>query len=50
MMPKAKTENRSSAPPENRLIQPNRVLRAASKNEASACPSIPGVGTATPNR
>src|SRR5208282_3598446 len=50
MIPSAKTEKRSSAPPENRLIHPNRVDFAASKNEASACPSIPGVGTATPIR
>ena len=50
MMPRAKTEKRSSAPPENRLTQPNSVLEAASKNAASACPSIPGVGTATPAR
>src|SRR5271155_1239549 len=50
MMPKAKIENRSSAPPENRLTQPKSVLDAASKNDASACPSIPGVGIATPTR
>ena len=50
MMPRAKTENRSSAPPENRFTHPNSVLEAASKKAASACPSIPGVGTATPMR
>src|SRR5579863_2957215 len=50
MMPRAKIENRSSAPPENRLTQPNSVLEAASKNDESACPSIPGVGIATPTR
>src|ERR1700730_4745879 len=50
MMPSAKIEKHYSAPPENRLTHPNNVLEAASKNEASACPSIPGVGTATPIR
>src|SRR5271169_4644478 len=51
MMPKAKIENRSSAPPENRLAKPKRVLADdASKNEDNACPSIPGVGIATPTR
>src|SRR6266849_5132642 len=50
MMPSAKIEKRSNAPPENRLTHPNSVLEAASKNAASACPSIPGVGTATPIR
>src|SRR5271156_6214272 len=50
MMPRAKIEKRSSAPPENIFAHPNRVPGAASKSEASACPSIPGVGTATPIR
>ncbi len=50
MMPSARTEKRSSAPPENRLTHPNSVPLAASKNEASAWPSMPGVGTATPIR
>src|ERR1700728_3629925 len=50
MMPSAKIEKRSSAPPENKFTQPNSVLEAASKNEADACPSIPGVGIATPTR
>ena len=50
MMPSARTEKRSSAPPENRLTHPKSVPLAASKNEASAWPSMPGVGTATPMR
>src|SRR5579872_3116105 len=50
MMPRAKIEKRSSAPPENIFAHPNRVPGAASNSEASACPSIPGVGTATPMR
>src|SRR5712692_6336366 len=50
MMPSAKTENRSSPPPENRLIQPNKVPERCDSRSASACPSIPGVGTATPIR
>src|SRR5690242_18525212 len=50
MMPSAKIEKRSNAPPENRLTHPNSVLEAASKNAESACPSIPGVGTETPIR
>src|SRR5512143_1992853 len=50
MMPSAKIENVSSAPPEKRLTSPNMVLRACSKNCARALPSIPGVGTATPMR
>ena len=50
MMPSARTEKRSSAPPENRLTQPKSVPLAASKNEARAWPSMPGVGTATPMR
>src|SRR5579872_402316 len=50
MMPRAKIEKCSSAPPENRLAHPNSVPEAASKNDASAWPSMPGVGTATPRR
>src|SRR5574341_1097996 len=50
MIPSAKIEKRSSAPPENRLTNPNIVLRACSKNCARALPSMPGVGTATPMR
>ncbi len=50
MMPSARTENCWSAPPEKRLTQPKSVPLAASKNDCSACPSIPGVGTATPIR
>src|SRR5215469_10888197 len=50
MMPSAKTEKRSSAPPENRFAQPKSVPFAWSKKFASAWPSIPGVGTATPIR
>ena len=37
-MPRAKTEKRSSAPPENRLTQPNSVLEAASKNDGERLP------------
>ena len=44
MMPSAKMENCSSAPPENRLTIPNMVFFAAWKKSASALPSIPGVG------
>ncbi len=50
MMPSAKIEKRSSAPPENMLTNPSIVLRACSKNAASAWPSMPGVGIATPIR
>ena len=50
MIPSAKIENRSRAPPENRLTIPNMVLRGASKNAANALPSMPGVGIATPTR
>ncbi len=36
MMPSAKIEKRSSAPPENMLTRPSIVLRACSKKAASA--------------
>src|SRR5262249_2017860 len=42
MIPSAKIEKRSSAPPENRLTSPTMLLRAAAKNWASAWPSMPG--------
>ncbi len=50
MMPSARTEKCSSAPPENRLTQPKSVPLVCWKSEASAWPSMPGVGTATPRR
>ena len=50
MMPSAKIEKRSSAPPENRFTSPTMLLRACWKNCDNACPSIPGVGIATPRR
>src|SRR5262249_9239874 len=50
MMPKAKIEKRSSAPPEKRLTKPNMLWRALAKNAAKALPSIPGVEMATPTR
>ena len=43
-MPRAKTEKRSSAPPENRLTQPNSVLDAASKNDGERLPVDSGRG------
>ena len=36
MMPSAKIEKRSSAPPENRFTRPRRLLRALAKNCARA--------------
>src|SRR5690349_9612062 len=50
MIPSAKIENRSSAPPENMFTSPKMLLRICWKNCASACPSMPGVGIATPSR
>src|SRR6516225_1013119 len=50
MIPSANTENRSSPPPENKFIQPNKVPEICDSRSANACPSIPGVGTATPIR
>ena len=50
MMPSAKIEKRSSAPPENRFTRPKKLLAASSKNFFSAALSIPGVGIATPTR
>jgi hypothetical protein len=50
IMPRAKTESLSRAPPENMSKSPNKVPRAEAKKVASASPSIPGVGTAQPIR
>ena len=50
MMPSAKIEKRSSAPPENRLTRPKTLLAASWKKACRALPSMPGVGIATPTR
>ena len=50
MMPSAKIEKRSSAPPENRFTRPRMLFFAAAKNCARAWPSMPGVGTWHPSR
>src|SRR5262249_14802807 len=50
MMPGAKIEKRSSAPPETVLTSGRMLLRALAKICARACQSIPGVGTWHPRR
>ena len=50
MIPRAKTERRSKAPPENMSIKLKRVPLAWEKKAANAAASIPGVGTCTPMR
>jgi len=52
MIPSAKIEKRSSAPPENKFTRPKTEPCACAcwKKAAMASLSIPGVGTATPTR
>ena len=50
IMPRAKTESLSRAPPENISMRLKRVPFAWAKKEARASPLIPGVGIWTPTR
>jgi hypothetical protein len=45
MMPRANTDRRSKAPPENMSMKPKSVPLAWAKKAARAEASIPGVGT-----
>ena len=51
MMPSAKTESCKSAPPEKRLISPNRPpVCAWARHPFTAVYETPGVGTTEPKR
>jgi hypothetical protein len=48
IIPRAKIEKFSKAPPENMLNMPNSVLAFWVKKADNASPLIPGVGICTP--